>query len=424
MSFEATFAVISTTVTLDANYDEAPTPATITATYGESVTLGKPAARAESRFAGWAIVTGVDEDTGDNILTVVTNNQGVPTGNVVGLWEDNLWALDKTVTPFTLYAVWEPNVYNIKILYGEEGAGTITFPTEVATATTYKYDGVTLNGFGASGLAYNTTVTVATPTSNAGREFLKWVDVYGASGAIADLPAVDVSNGITLNDEDVYLVAVWDYIDVTITKVAQVGEIDSPTQVVKYGQSFNLGVLVPTDPHHTFGGWVFDLGASPLVYAADSTGECVTAVTADVTVYAYWAPVQYEIKATNRTIDESNAVITENDVVLVNYGGTINLVASQRFDYGYSITAKANAKSGYSFLGWYTVDAQGELSETAVSVDANYTFTVTGARSLCAQFKVNQYTISFSGTDYVDITLRRRYRSIMAKISFFLSSRR
>ena len=64
------------------------------------------------------------------------------------------------------------------------------------------------------------------------------------------------------------------------------------------------------------------------------------------------------------------------------------------FNYGQSCTVQATANAGYTFTNW-------TVNGSTVSTNANYTFTVTGNRTLVAHFSYN----SSGGHEYVDLGL-------------------
>jgi hypothetical protein len=68
-------------------------------------------------------------------------------------------------------------------------------------------------------------------------------------------------------------------------------------------------------------------------------------------------------------------------------GGTVS--GSGTYQQGQSCTVTASANTGYTFLRWTENGSQ-------VSTNANYTFTVSGNRTLVAQFQAQSYTISVS----------------------------
>jgi uncharacterized repeat protein (TIGR02543 family) len=75
-------------------------------------------------------------------------------------------------------------------------------------------------------------------------------------------------------------------------------------------------------------------------------------------------------------------------------GGTVSGGGSIK--YGTSCTVTAESNSGYTFVNWTE-------GGTQVSTSASYTFTVTGARTLVANFSQDSYTVTVSavggGTD-------------------------
>ena len=70
-------------------------------------------------------------------------------------------------------------------------------------------------------------------------------------------------------------------------------------------------------------------------------------------------------------------------------GGSVS--GGGNYTYGQSCTVTATAATGYTFQGWTENGDQ-------VSTSANYTFTVTGSRTLVAQFQANTYTVNVSAT--------------------------
>ncbi len=70
-------------------------------------------------------------------------------------------------------------------------------------------------------------------------------------------------------------------------------------------------------------------------------------------------------------------------------GGTVT--GNGSYEQGQSCTVQATANTGYMFLRWTENGEQ-------VSTNANYTFTVTGNRTLVAQFQAQSYTITASST--------------------------
>jgi len=72
-------------------------------------------------------------------------------------------------------------------------------------------------------------------------------------------------------------------------------------------------------------------------------------------------------------------------------GGTVSASATSPHNHGTSVTATATAATGYRFVNWTE-------GSTVVSTDAAYTFTITSARTLVANF-VATYTLALSSND-------------------------
>ncbi len=68
-------------------------------------------------------------------------------------------------------------------------------------------------------------------------------------------------------------------------------------------------------------------------------------------------------------------------------GGSVT--GAGTFQYGEQVTLTATANEGYNFVNWTE-------NGTAVSTDAEYSFTATASRNLAANFQINSYTISAS----------------------------
>lgn len=78
-------------------------------------------------------------------------------------------------------------------------------------------------------------------------------------------------------------------------------------------------------------------------------------------------------------------------IVTVNAGTGGSVQGGGEYTYGSTVTIKAHPSEHYTFEGWYE-------NNTKVSSENNYTFVVTKAITLRANFKVKQYTVSLSNT--------------------------
>ncbi|MEG1791953.1 MAG: leucine-rich repeat protein [Clostridia bacterium] len=376
-SLTAYFEIFSTTLTFDLNYPSAPTAATKRVNYGDAIALGAVPTTVNSRFVGWSL------DAND-ATKVITNNQGAPIiSELTPFWTDGLWTMNNSLSTLTLYAIWEENVYALRVLNSNSNAGTIpTIAGDKVVASTVSYLGKDL--VGQQGIyALNTVVNVGNPVQKPGHQFLKWVNINSTNGEeLIDLPAFStdgstpfVSGDVVLS-QDIFLVAVWKYEKITVTMNGD----ELSTVEVDYGQAFKLPV--PSKPHYTFGGWVYQSQK-----VTDSNGASVVTLTTNTTLDATWIPVKYKINVT----------------VLDKVGGTTNLPEEKEYSYGEIVNAIATPLSGYKFVSWYNVDEKGNLTvpTSGLSADgATYTVAFSSNIKICAKFVPESYTITFDTTTF------------------------
>lgn len=172
-----------------------------------------------------------------------------------------------------------------------------------------------------------------------------------------------------------------DVYDITATTATGGGE------VVDDGQSpvTSCGVCWSTEPNPTIvnDSTVDGSGLGPFVSSLTNlipnTTYYVRAYATNIKGTAYGNEVSFT------TLDIPSYTIT----VFANpdNGGTVT--GGGDFHYGDSCTVTATPANGYTFLRWTENGSQ-------VSINANYTFSVTGVRTLVAQFQQQNYTISVS----------------------------
>jgi uncharacterized repeat protein (TIGR02543 family) len=131
-------------------------------------------------------------------------------------------------------------------------------------------------------------------------------------------------------------------------------------QEIEHGQK----VIQPPDPTrtgYTFGGWYADAG-----WLTAWDFNTVT-ITAAVSIYSKWTIIQYTISFNSN----GGSAVTD---VTQDYGTTI-------------ATSPASTKTGYTLAGWYT--------DSGLTSQATFPYTISAAATLYAKWSVNQYTISF-----------------------------
>ena len=156
-------------------------------------------------------------------------------------------------------------------------------------------------------------------------------------------------------------------------------------------QTFTITVSAnPTNGGTVTGGGTFNQGASCTVSATANTGYTFTNWTENGNVVSTQANYTFTVNS-NRTLVANFQAQPLNYTISVSAnptnGGTVT--GGGTYQQGQSCTVTATAANGYTFLRWTENGNQ-------VSTNANYTFTVTGNRTLVAQFQQQNYNISVS----------------------------
>jgi hypothetical protein len=142
----------------------------------------------------------------------------------------------------------------------------------------------------------------------------------------------------------------------------------------------------------TNGGGTFNSGASVTVTASPNVGYSFTNWTENGNPVSTNASYTFTISG-NRTLVANFAVIPQYNVTLsANPPAGGNTSGGGTFNSGASVTVTATANMGYIFNNWTE-------NGNPVSTNASYTFTITGNRTLVANFDViiiTQYSVTLS----------------------------
>ena len=157
------------------------------------------------------------------------------------------------------------------------------------------------------------------------------------------------------------------------------------------GTSYNITVSAnPTNGGTVSGGGTYQQGQSCTVSATANSGFTFTNWTENGNVVSTQANYTFTVTG-NRTLVANFQAQQQSYTITVSAnptnGGTVT--GGGVYQQGQQCTVSATAATGYTFLRWTE-------NGTQVSTNPNYTFTVTGNRTLVAQFQQQTYTISVS----------------------------
>lgn len=192
-------------------------------------------------------------------------------------------------------------------------------------------------------------------TANTGYNFVNWT----ANGAQASASA-DYTFTVTGN---LSLVAHFSASNYIITALADPEEGGSVSGSGGYNYGDQCTLTATANQGYTFVNWTKN-GTQ-----VSTNASYTFTVTESATYVAHFQAQSYTIAV--------SADPTE--------GGTVT--GDGTFTYGQSCTVYATANTGYNFVNWTE-------NGTQVSTDANYTFTVTGDRSLVAHFSIVSFMIN------------------------------
>ena len=281
---------------------------------------------------------------------------------------------DSTITEMpandvTINATWTPIAY--AVVYNGNGstAGEMTNSTHTYDV----YQKLTANAF-----------------SKTGYTFAEWntqADGNGTSYANEE----EIWNLASTNVE-VNLYAQWTANNYTVKFNANGGNGTMADQCFTYDaeQALSENKFTPVDETFVFAGWA-ETADGEVVYNDKNAVKNLTADADGVVIlYAVWKQDVYAITYKSNPADIGMS--------------TTGLNATYSSEDGYEITVEPTA-TGYTFQNWTTETAGVTVSDDGktVTIPKNHT----GAVELVANFKINQYTITFNtdgGTDVAAIT--------------------
>ena len=241
---------------------------------------------------------------------------------------------------------------NYPMVGGNSQQVTITVPTYTIAATANPNDGGTVSGTGQYTQGASCTLTA---TANTGYTFTNWTE----GGNVASTNASYTFN-VTGNRSLVANFALNTY---SITATANPTAGGTVTGAGTYNQGASCTLTATANTGYTFSNW--------------TENGSVVSTNADYTFTVEGA----RTLVANFTLNSYTIAATANPSA----GGTVR--GAGEYDFGASCTLTATANTGYTFTNWTE-------NGNVVSTNANYTFTVSGNRTLVANFTLNTYTIT------------------------------
>ena len=173
--------------------------------------------------------------------------------------------------------------------------------------------------------------------------------------------------------------------DSNICKITVMKDGDGTVSITNYiGTSVNVlignqvEVVATPAVGCAFTGWYLSDGETPV----STEAKFIFTASENTTLIAHFTRL-------------SNLVVRSAGYGSVSFKGSSSSSSSVAFLPGSEVTVVATPDKDCDFVGWFVGD-----SETAVSTDAKYTFTVTEDVTLTARFKIN-----YNGHEYVDLGL-------------------
>ena len=156
-------------------------------------------------------------------------------------------------------------------------------------------------------------------------------------------------------------------------------------------QSYTITVSAnPSNGGNVTGGGTYNQGSSCTVSATANSGYTFSNWTENGNVVSTSANYTFTVTG-NRVLVANFQALPQNYTITVTANPTDagNVTGGGTYQQGQSCTVSATPATGYNFVKWTENGVQ-------VSTNANYTFTVTGNRTLVAQFQGQSYYIATS----------------------------
>ena len=332
------------------NWTESGNVASTNASYTFNVT-GNRTLVANFTLNTYSITATADPTAGGTVSGANTYNHGASC------------TLTATANPGYTFVNWTKNgtqvstnaSYTFTVTEAGEYVAHFQQQTYTITATANPSIGGTVSGANTYNYGQSCTVTA---TANTGYTFANWTE----NGTVV---STNASYTFTV-EANRNLVANFSNITYTITVSANPSNSGSATGGGTYNHGQSCTVIATSADGYTFMNWTENGNV------VSTNANYTFTVTGDRTLVA-----NFEEQAP----DTYNINVSPNP----NVGGTV--AGGGNYMEGEPCTVTAIANAGYTFVEWTENGEQ-------VSTEANYTFTVSGNRTLVAEFQIQSYTIT------------------------------
>ncbi len=195
----------------------------------------------------------------------------------------------------------------------------------------------------------------------------------------------------------------------TITYNANGGS-GAPAAQSVYGGTNTLSSTKPTRTGYSFLGWATSSSATTASYAAGGSIN----VTANVTLYAVWKLLTYNLsisQGTGTTVTVKRGTTTLSNGASINYGETLSIAISAQT--GYSISSRSHSDGSVTVTGNLSVSATASVLSYKLTISAGANSSITVSRTSSPKAGAATGALSNNATIY--------YSDVL-KISFAASS--
>ena len=252
----------------------------------------------------------------------------------------------------TLYAKWTPHKY--KIIFNGNGSTS----GKMSSLTGRKY-----------GTGYTLT---ANAFKKKGYTFTGWNTKKNGSGKSYSNKE-KVKNLTSKSGGSVTLYAQWKKTKYKITYKLNSGKNSSKNPATYTYTTSTITLKNPTRKGYAFAGWYSDSKYKKKVT------KITKGSTGNKTLYAKWTPVKYKI-----TFNGNGST-----------SGKMSSLTGRKYGTGYTLTANAFKKKGYTFTGWNTKKNGSGKSYSNKEKVKNLTSKSGGSVTLYAQWKKTKYKITY-----------------------------